>query len=87
MVPCGSLKVAALARQDLAVPTLRMAADHGELAFSSPHQPILIGSLRWDGRSPGTISTSRRPSRASTCARARAAFASSTGINRPSGPS
>ena len=32
------LKVAALARQDLAVPTLRMAADHGEFAFRSPHQ-------------------------------------------------
>ena len=31
MLPCGSLKVTALARQDLAVPTLRMAADHGEL--------------------------------------------------------
>ena len=39
MVPCGSLKVAALARQDLAVPTLRMAADHGEFAFRSPHLP------------------------------------------------
>ena len=39
------------------------------------------------GRSPGTTSTSRRPSRASTCAWARAAFASSTGISRPSGPS
>jgi hypothetical protein len=39
MVPCGSLKVAALARQDLAVPTLRMAADHGKFAFRSRRQP------------------------------------------------
>ena len=45
MVPCGSLKVAALARQDLAVPTLRMAADHGEFAFRSPHQPMQICGL------------------------------------------
>jgi tRNA (Thr-GGU) A37 N-methylase len=33
------LKVAALAWQDLVVPTLSMAADHGEFAFRSPHQP------------------------------------------------
>ena len=35
----GSLKVAALAWQDLVVPTLSMAADHGEFAFRSPHLP------------------------------------------------
>ena len=35
-----------LACQDLgAVPTLRMAADHGEFAFRSPHQFMQICSL------------------------------------------
>jgi hypothetical protein len=50
MVPCGSLKVAALARQDLAVPTLRMAADHGEFAFRalriSPCKSVASGGMR-----------------------------------------
>jgi hypothetical protein len=41
----GSLKVAALAWQDLVVPTLSMAADHGEFAFRSPHQPMQICGL------------------------------------------
>ena len=41
-------EVAALARQDLAVPTLRMAADHGEFAFRSPHQPMQICGLGRD---------------------------------------
>src|SRR6476661_5821141 len=35
-----------LACQDSgAVPTLRMAADHGEFAFRSPHQPMQICGL------------------------------------------
>ena len=49
--------------------------------------PKRIRTAAGHGRSPRTTSRSRRRLRASTCASARAAFASSTGTNRPSGPS
>ena len=33
---------------------LRMAADHGEFAFRSPHQPMQICGLRRDARGKAT---------------------------------